>query len=163
MSDCFATLAMTDTFDVSCHLFHDSFTMAYWLLKADPKKYSWERLVQDGETSWDGVRNYQARNSLKEMKVGDLAFVYDAGDDKEIRGIAEIVKEAYPDPTAEEGNWVSVGVKAMKACTRPLHFEEIRNTYGLTVMPLVEQPRVSVHPVTEAQWQAILKYTKTSL
>ena len=137
--------------------------MAYWLIKTDPKVYSWERLAQEGATSWDGVRNYQARNNLREMKVGDLAFVYDSGDDKEIRGIAEVTKEAYPDPSAEEGQWVSVGVKAIKPCTRPLQFEEIRNTYGLSVMPLVEQPRLSVHPVSEAQWQAILKYTKTNL
>jgi len=137
--------------------------MAYWLFKTDPKEYSWEQLTKDGETSWDGVRNYQARNFMREMKVGDRAFVFDAGDDKEIRGIAEVTKEAYPDPTAEEGQWVSVGLKAVQPCGRPLHFEEIRNTYGLTVMPLVDQPRLTVHPVTEAQWQAILKYTKTTL
>jgi len=136
--------------------------MAYWLFKADPNEYGWEQLLKDGETSWDGVRNYQARNYLREMKVGDQGFVFDAGDDKEIRGIVEVTKEAYPDPTADEGSWVSVGIKPLIPCGRPLHFEEIRNTYGLSVMPLVDQPRLTVHPVSEAQWQAILKYTKTN-
>ncbi|MFA6429221.1 MAG: EVE domain-containing protein [Patescibacteria group bacterium] len=137
--------------------------MAYWLIKTDPQDYGWEDLLREGSTSWTGVRNFQARNFMSEMKVGDLVVVYDAGDDKEIRGIAEVSKEAYPDPTAEEGKWVAVDIKAVKPCGRPLHFEEIRNTYGLSVMPLVEQPRLTVHAVTEPQWQSILKYSKTTL
>jgi predicted RNA-binding protein with PUA-like domain len=137
--------------------------MAYWLLKTEPAVYSWERLLADRETSWDGVRNYQARNNLQAMKAGDRAFIYHSGDDKEIRGMAEITKEAYADPSAEEGNWVSVGIKAIGPVARTIGLEEIRNTHGLAVMPLVSQPRLSVQPVTEDQWNAIIKYTKTIL
>lgn len=135
--------------------------MAYWLIKTDPDEYGWEQLFQEGETSWEGIRNYQARNYLREMKVGDLVLIYDGGEDKEIRGIAEVVSEAVSDPTATEGNWVAVGVRVIKPCGRSLHLEEIRNTHGLAVMSLVTQARLTVHPVTEAQWQAVLKYTKT--
>lgn len=136
--------------------------MAYWLLKTEPTVYSWERLAADRETSWDGVRNYQARNNLQAMKAGDRVFIYHSGDDKEIRGLAEIIKEAYPDPSAEEGAWVSVGIRAIVPVARTIGLDEIRNTHGLAVMPLVSQPRLSVQPVTEDQWNAILKYTKTA-
>lgn len=137
--------------------------MAYWLLKTEPVVFSWEQLLEDKETSWDGVRNYQARKFLREMKSGDRVFIYHSGDDKEIRGVAEIVSEAYPDPSAEEGDWSSVKIKALKTVGRAIGLEEIRNTHGLAVMPLVTQPRLSVQPVTEDQWMAILKYTKTSM
>lgn len=135
--------------------------MSYWLLKTEPTVYSWDQLMNDGETSWDGVRNYAARKNLREMKVGDRAFIYHSGDDKEIRGVVEIVKEAYPDPSATEGDWSSVGVRALTGVGRPIGLEEIRNTHGLAVMPLVTQARLSVQPVTEMQWNDILKYTKT--
>ncbi len=136
--------------------------MSYWLCKTEPTVYSWEQLQQDGETSWDGVRNFQARNNLQAMKSGDFVLIYHSGDDKDIRGIAQVVKEAYPDPSALEGKWVSVRLKAIASLGRPLQLEEIRNTYGLNVMPLVTQTRLSVQPVTELQWQAVLKYTKTA-
>ena len=135
--------------------------MAYWLLKTEPEVYSWDQLMTDKETSWDGVRNYQARNHLREMKSGDRVFIYHTGDDKEIRGVAEVAKDAYPDPSATEGEWVSVGIRALASVGRPIGLEEIRNTHGLAVMPLVTQARLSVQPVTESQWQDILKYTKT--
>lgn len=137
--------------------------MAYWLLKTDPETYSWDTLVKDKETAWTGVRNFQARNNLRLMKPGDLAFIYHSQDDKDIVGVAEITAAAKPDPTAEEGDWVSVRIKALKPCGRSLSLEEIRNTPGLTTMPLITHSRLSVQPVTEAQWQAILKYTKTTL
>lgn len=137
--------------------------MNYWLCKTEPDVYSWERLVEERETSWDGVRNYQARNFLREMKVGDLVLIYHSGLDKEIRGIARVTKEAYPDPSASEGQWVSVGLRAVQALARPLTLEEIRNTHGLAVMPLVTQARLSVHPVSAAQWEAALKFSKTTL
>ncbi|HVM90502.1 MAG TPA: EVE domain-containing protein [Verrucomicrobiae bacterium] len=136
--------------------------MAYWLVKSDPSEYSWQDLVRDGEAEWTGIRNFAARNNLKAMAVGDLVFVYHSQEDKEIVGIAEVTRGAQPDKTAEEGNWVSVKLKAVKPVGRPIGLEEIRNTPGLSIMPLVEQPRLSVSPVTEAQWQAILKYTKTA-
>lgn len=137
--------------------------MAYWLLKTEPLVYSWDQLVKDKETSWDGVRNYQARNNLREMKKGDRAFIYHSGEDKEIYGVVEIVKEAYPDPSSTDGDWVSVGIRVVGPVGRPIGLEEIRNTHGLAVMPLVTQARLSVQPVTESQWNDILKYTKTEL
>jgi predicted RNA-binding protein with PUA-like domain len=136
--------------------------MKHWLVKSDPSEYSWQDLQKDGEAEWTGIRNFAARNNLNAMEVGDLVFVYHSQDDKEIVGIAEVMRKAQPDKTAEEGNWVSVKLKAVKPVTRPIGLEEIRNTPGLSIMPLVEQPRLSVSPVTEAQWEAILKYTKTA-
>jgi predicted RNA-binding protein with PUA-like domain len=135
--------------------------MHYWLVKSDPSEYSWDNLVQDGVADWTGVRNFQARKFLREMEVGDSVLVYHTEDDKEIVGIAEVVEAAKPDPTAEDGDWVSVKLKAVKPVGRTLTLEEIRNTAGLSIMPLVEQPRLSVMAVTPAQWEAILKYTKT--
>lgn len=136
--------------------------MAYWLVKSDPSEYSWDQLVKDGEADWTGVRNFQARKFLNEMSVGDPVLVYHTEDDKEIVGIAEVVEKAKQDPTDEEGKWVSVRLKAIKPVGRTLTLDEIRNTAGLSIMPLVEQPRLSVMSVTPAQWEAILKYTKTS-
>lgn len=137
--------------------------MAYWLIKSDPDAYSWDQLVKDGETDWTGVRNFQARNNLRLMKKGDLTFIYHSQEEKEIIGVAEIISEAHPDPTAESGDWVSVKVRAIKECPRHLSLEEIRNTPVLNVMPLVTQTRLSVQPVTEMQWKDILRYTKTVL
>lgn len=136
--------------------------MAYWLVKADPSEYSWDQLMRDGETDWDGVRNFQARKFLSAMVVGDPVLVYHTEDDREIVGIAEVADIAKPDTTAEEGTWVSVRIRAVKPVGRTLTLDEIRNTAGLSIMPLVEQPRLSVMSVTPAQWEAILKYTKTA-
>lgn len=136
--------------------------MKHWLVKSDPSEYSWEQLVSDKEADWTGVRNFQARKFLNEMQPGDSVLVYHTENDKEIVGIAEVVEKAKPDTTAEEGSWVSVRIKAVKPVGRTLTLEEIRNTPGLSIMPLVEQPRLSVMPVTPAQWEAILKYTKTA-
>lgn len=135
--------------------------MLHWLIKTDPSEYSWDRLIADGETDWTGVRNFQARKFLQEMKAGDDVLIYHTEDDKEIVGIAQVVAPAKQDPTDDEGKWVSVRLKAIKPVGRTLTLEEIRNTPGLSIMPLVEQPRLSVMPVTPAQWEAILKYTKT--
>lgn len=137
--------------------------MAYWLLKTEPEEYSWEQLMTDKQTAWTGIRNFQARNYLREMKAGDLVLIYHTGDDKDIRGIAKVMVEAYPDETAEKGDWVAVDVAAVAPITRPIGLEEIRNTHNLAVMPVVTHARLSVHPVTESQWNDVLKYTKTSL
>lgn len=137
--------------------------MAYWLLKTEPGAYSWDQLQQDKKTSWTGVRNFQARNNLREMRPDDLAFIYHSGEDKEIVGIVRIVKEAYADPTAETGDWVAIDIEAVQPVTRPIGLEEIRNTHNLCVMPLVTHTRLSVHPVTDSQWNDVLKYTKTTL
>ncbi len=135
--------------------------MSYWLIKADPSEYSWEQLTLDRETDWNGVRNFQARKCLNAMMMGDSVLVYHTEDDREIVGIAEVVEQAKPDETATDGEWVSVRIKAIKPVGRTLTLDEIRNTAGLSIMPLVEQPRLSVMSVTPAQWEAILKYTKT--
>jgi predicted RNA-binding protein with PUA-like domain len=137
--------------------------MNYWLLKTEPEVYSWERLEQDKTTRWEGVRNYQARNNLRLMQPGDLALIYHSGDEKMIMGIAKVTTAAYDDPTASEGNWSVVDVEAVKPLTRPLSLDEVKNTYLLNVMPLATQARLSVQPVTEQQWQLILKTAKTEL
>lgn len=137
--------------------------MAYWLLKSDPGTYSWDDLVRDKETDWTGIRNFQARNNLKAMRVGDRAFIYHSQEDKDIVGVVEVTQAAKPDPTAEDGDWVSVRIRTLAPCGRSLGLEEIRNTPGLGAMVLVTHSRLSVQPVTEAEWMAILKYTKTAL
>ncbi len=135
--------------------------MPYWLVKSDPSEYSWDDLARDKEADWTGIRNFEARNNLKGMALGDSVLVYHSQEDKEIVGIAEVVEVAKLDTTAKEGEWVSVRLKAIKPVGRTLTLDEIRNTPGLSIMPLVERPRLSVTPVTQAQWEAILKYTKT--
>lgn len=137
--------------------------MPYWLLKSDPGTYSWEDLVKEQETDWSGVRNFQARNNLRAMQVGDRAFIYHSQEDKDIVGIVEIIEAAKPDKTATEGDWVSVRIRVVAPCGRTLGLEEIRNTPGLNTMELVTHARLSVQGVSEAQWKAILKYTKTSV
>ena len=135
----------------------------YWLFKTEPEVYSWERFKEDTHTRWEGVRNYQARNNLQQMQVGDLAFIYHSGDERMIMGVARITKSAYPDPTASSGNWVVVDIEIVKDLVRPVSLEEIKNTHPLHVMPLATQSRLSVQPVTEAQWQMILKIGKTEI
>ncbi len=135
----------------------------YWLLKTEPEVYSWEQLEKDRHTRWEGVRNYQARNNLRLMHPGDYAFIYHSGEEKMVLGIAKITSEPYDDPTASTGNWAVVDIEAVKPLARQLSLEEIRNTYLLNVMPLVTQSRLSVQPVTEAQWNLILKIAKTEL
>ena len=137
--------------------------MAYWLLKSDPDTYSWSDLVKEKETDWTGIRNFQARNNLRAMQKGDLAFIYHSQEDKDIVGIVEVTETAKPDKTATEGDWVSVRVRAVVPCGRSLGLEEVRNTPGLNTMQLVTHSRLSVQTVSEAQWNAILKYTKTSI
>jgi predicted RNA-binding protein with PUA-like domain len=94
--------------------------MAYWLLKSEPVKYPWEQMVRDGRTHWDGVRNFQAANNLKAMKNGDRAFFYHSNEGKEIVGVVEVVREAYPDPSAEKGDWVCVDMKAVAPVPKPV-------------------------------------------
>jgi predicted RNA-binding protein with PUA-like domain len=137
--------------------------MNYWLLKTEPEVYSWERLAEDKKTRWEGVRNYQARNNLRLMQPGDLAFIYHSGDEKMVTGVARVTSAPYDDPTAKEGNWAVVNVEAVKGLVRPVSLEEVKNTYLLNVMPLATQARLSVQPVTEAQWNLILKIAKTEV
>lgn len=135
--------------------------MAYWLIKTEPAEYPWEQLQREGQTSWTGVRNYQARDFIRAMKPGDLAFFYHAGEERMIVGLAEIAGQAYPDATATTGDWSAIDLKPRKPLDRVVSLEEIRNTYGLAVMPVASQSRLAIHPVSEPQAQMLLKIAKT--
>lgn len=130
--------------------------MQYWLIKSEPFKYSWEQFVKDKKTFWDGVRNYQARNNMRLMKKGDLLLFYHSNEGKEIVGIAELVKEAYQDPTTDDSNWVAVDVKPYKKLKKAVDLETIKNDPILKEMELVRQSRLSVSSVSEDQFNRVL-------
>ena len=136
---------------------------AFWLVKQEPSKYSWETFLKDGETYWDGVRNYQARNNLQSMKKGDLVFFYHSVTGKEIKGIAKVVREAYQDPTTDDTRWVVVNLKTLKTLVQPVSLVEIKIHKDLQENALVRQSRLSVMPVTVKESQAILKLGKTTI
>lgn len=131
--------------------------MAYWLVKSEPFVWSWDQQVKKGVEGWNGVRNYQAANNLRAMKKGDEAFFYHSNEGKEIVGIVTIVREAYPDPTDEKGKFVMVDVKADRAMPKPVTLAAIKDTPALQDMALVKQSRLSVSPVTAAEWKTICK------
>lgn len=131
--------------------------MNYWLVKSEPFKYSWEQFQKDGKTFWDGVRNYAARNNLKAMKKGDQIFFYHSNEGLEIVGIAEVVKEAYQDPTTEDTNWVAVDLKPVTTLPKPVSLAEIKATKELQDMDLVRLSRLSVGSVKEKEYKKILK------
>lgn len=131
--------------------------MAYWLIKSEPFKYSWDQFVQDGETFWDGVRNYAARNNLKAMKKGDMAFFYHSNEGVEIVGIAKVVKEYYQDPTTDDPNWVAVNFKPHKKLKKPVSLADIKADKRLENMALVRLGRLSVQPVTDEEWNIVLE------
>ena len=129
--------------------------MAYWLLKSEPAKYSWDRLAADGRTHWDGVRNHQAAINLKAMRVGDRAFFYHSQEGLEIVGIAEIVREAYPDPSDPAGRFVMVDVAPVEKLKHPVTLAAIKAEPRLASFRLVRQSRLSVVPVTDEEWRLI--------
>ena len=129
--------------------------MAHWLLKSEPVKYPWDRLVADGRTHWDGVRNHQAAINLKAMREGDLAFFYHSNNGLEIVGIARIVREAYPDPGDPAGRFVMVDVAPVRKLPRPVTLAAIKAEPRLAQFGLVRQSRLSVVPVGDAEWQLI--------
>ncbi|MFV3073998.1 EVE domain-containing protein [Niveispirillum fermenti] len=129
--------------------------MAYWLVKSEPFKYSWDRFVQDGRTHWDGVRNHQAALNLKSMKVGEHAFFYHSNKGLEIVGIAEIVREAYPDPSDPAGRFVMVDLAPVKPVATPVTLKQMKADPALADMQLIKQSRLSVCPVTDEQWAHI--------
>ena len=135
--------------------------MEYWLVKSEPSTYSWDQLEKDKQTSWDGVRNYAARIHLRAMKKGDEAFYYHSNEGKEIVGIAKISKEAYPDSTAKEGDWVAVEIKPFKKLKNPVSLETIKQDKRLKDMALVRLGRLSVQPVTEKEWEIVLSLSET--
>jgi predicted RNA-binding protein with PUA-like domain len=130
--------------------------MAYWLVKSEPFKYSWDQFVKDGTTYWDGVRNYAARNNLKAMKKGDLLFFYHSNEGLEIVGIAKVVKEAYQDPTTYEEAWVVVDLKPVKRLKEPVSLKKIKEQELLQQMDLLRLSRLSVQTVKEEEWRLIL-------
>ncbi|HVO00923.1 MAG TPA: EVE domain-containing protein [Candidatus Cybelea sp.] len=131
--------------------------MQYWLMKSEPSAYSWEQLNKDGKTNWSGVRNFQAAANLKAMKKGDRAFFYHSNEGLAVVGICEIAKEAYPDPSDKAGKFVQVDVKPLEAFKQPVTMAEIKATPGLKDMVLVKNSRLSVQPVTAAEWKAVCK------
>ncbi|MBS1666578.1 MAG: EVE domain-containing protein [Bacteroidetes bacterium] len=135
--------------------------MAYWLVKSEPSTYSWDQLEKDKQTSWDGVRNYAARIHLRAMKKGDETFYYHSNEGKEIVGIAKISKEAYPDSTAKEGDWVAVEIKPFKKLKNPVSLETIKQDKRLKDMALVRLGRLSVQPVTEKEWEIVMSLAET--
>src|SRR5215469_3456190 len=131
--------------------------MNYWLVKQEPESYSWSDFVKDGKTAWTGVRNFAARLNLRAMKKGDAVFYYHSGTGKEIVGLAKVAKEAYPDPTATEGDWSSVDLVAEKALKKPVGLEAIKVDKILKEMKLVKIGRLSVSPVTKEQFDRVLE------
>jgi predicted RNA-binding protein with PUA-like domain len=137
--------------------------MNYWLVKSEPEAYAWAKFVQEGRTAWTGVRNFQARNNLRAMKQGDLVCFYHSVTDKQIVGLALVVKEFYPDATAEEGDWSCVDLVPVKPLARPVSLETIKTDKILGEMPLVKQSRLSVTPLTTAQFARLLSLGGTKV
>lgn len=132
--------------------------MAYWLMKSEPEAYSWDDLVRDKGTEWDGVRNNAATLHLKAMKVGDRAFLYHSMSDKAVVGIMQITRTAQPDPKAQPGErWVSVAVQPIEKLPRPVTLAEVKAEPKLKDMELIRQSRLSVAPVRPEEWKLLLK------
>jgi len=128
---------------------------AYWLVKSEPDVFGWDQQVANKVEPWSGVRNHTAKNNLKAMRCGDLAFFYHSNIGKEVVGVVEVVREAYPDPTAEKGDWVCVDMKAVRKLKRPVTLAEIKADPVLADMALVRMSRLSVSPVEKAAWDHI--------
>lgn len=134
--------------------------MNYLLVKSEPFKYSWDDLVNDGSTYWDGVRNYQARNNLKAMKKGDLVLYYHSNEGKEVVGIAKVTKEFYQDPTIDDDRWVVVDIEPVSKLNSPVTLASIKGAKSLQKVPLVTHSRLSVMPVTKKDYETIVKMGK---
>ena len=130
---------------------------SFWLVKQEPSSYSWSDFVAEGQTSWTGVRNYSARNNLRKMQKGDEVLFYHSGEDKAVVGIAKVMRTAYPDPTAKEGDWSTVDLAPLKPLRRPITLREIKGNSRLKNIPLVRQSRLSVMPLAESDFGEMLK------
>jgi predicted RNA-binding protein with PUA-like domain len=128
----------------------------FWLVKQEPSAYSWSDFVAERRTAWTGVRNYTARNNLRKMQPGDEVLFYHSGDDKAVVGIAKVARAAYPDPTAKEGDWSAVDLEPVKALVGPVTLREIKSNSRLKQIPLVRQSRLSVMPLTSAEFREII-------
>ena len=129
----------------------------YWLVKSEPDAYSWSDLVADGKTSWTGVRNFTARNNLRSMRVGDEVLFYHSVTDKAVVGVAKVIRAAYPDPTAKEGDWTAVDLAPIKPLRNPVSLDQIKAKRPLKNISLVRQSRLSVHALTGAEFREILR------
>jgi len=141
-------------------LHHQIFYMAYWLVKSEPSAYSWEQFEKDETTNWTGIRNYAARLHLNSMKKGDEVLYYHSNEGLDIVGIAKVTKESFQDPTTDDERWVAVELKAVKKLARPVPLTEIKKDKRLSNMALLRISRLSVQPVTENEWKAILEMSK---
>ena len=131
--------------------------MKHWLVKQEAETYSWSDFVKEGKSEWTGVRNYQARNNLRAMKKGDPVYFYHSGDQKQVVGLARVVKEAYADPTAEEGDWVAVELAPVRALKNPVSLKAIKEDKVLHEIALVRNSRLSVSPLDQNEFNRILE------
>jgi predicted RNA-binding protein with PUA-like domain len=135
----------------------------YWLVKQEPESYSWATFEKEGGTAWTGVRNFQARNNLRAMKKGDPVLFYHSGESRECVGLARVGKEAYPDPTATEGDWSGADLVPVKPLKKSVSLAVIKADKALKEVPLIRNSRLSVMPLTEAQFNRILELSETKL
>lgn len=132
----------------------------YWLVKQEPSAYSWTDFVKEGKTAWTGVRNFTARNNLRAMRKGDATLFYHSVTDKAVVGVAKVLREAYPDPTAKEGDWSAVDLAPEKPLSKPVTLDEIKRNAELKDMALLRLSRLSVQPVTKPQFEEIVRMAK---
>ena len=135
--------------------------MNYWLVKSEPFKYSWDDFIKDGSPYWDGVRNYQARNNLKAMKIKDRVLYYHSNEGLEVVGVAEVIKEFYQDPTTDDDRWVVVDLKPAGALSSPVTLKQIKAEPSLKDIALIKNSRLSVMPVTKKEFDKILKMSQS--
>jgi len=133
----------------------------YWMVKQEPETYSWDDFVKDGSTDWSGVRNYQARNNLRGMQIGDRVLFYHSGKGKEVVGLAEVTRSAYPDPTSNDDQWVAVDLKPVKTLASPVQLAAIRYDKRLSQLPLIRQSQLSVMPLTKDEFDVIVAMGKS--
>ena len=136
--------------------------MNYWLVKSEPETYSWAMLVEEGKTAWTGVRNFAARNHLRAMKSGDTVFFYHSGEAKTVIGLARVIRAAYPDPTADEGDWSAVDLAPVKSLATPVTLAAVKADKILREMKLARESRLSVSPVTNEQCARLLELSGTT-
>ena len=134
--------------------------MNYWMVKQEPDSYSWDDFVKDGKTDWTGVRNYQARNNLRDMKLGDKVLFYHSNIGKEVVGIAKVTKAAFPDPTADDDKWVAVELSPVKPLKKPVGLAQMKENLALNDLKLIRQSQLSVMPVTKDEFDEILSMAR---
>ncbi len=139
------------------------YSMKYWLVKQEPEDYSWTKFVGEGRAAWTGVRNFQARNNLRAMKRGDLVLFYHSGSEKQVVGIARVETEAYPDPTANEGDWACADLVPLKPLKKPVGLDAVKSDKRLRQIPLLRNSRLSVMSLTAQQFERLLKIAETTV